>query len=183
MYTLQIKENRPQLEITLFRALLALAALASLVLKTNSNYLINVVAALLLFLLAVSIDFFLVKKGIKKYLLLLVASAIILVSTHSPIYALIFLLVGLFASNINHSSQVDISTELIQVKKGIFSKTYYWYQFSNVILKDELITLDFTNNRLIQLMIDGRVAQINEAEFNDFCSGILKSNQSLTDPS
>ncbi len=183
MYTLKIKENRPQLEITLFRALLALAALASLVLKTNSNYLINVVAALLLFLLAVSIDFFLVKKGIKKYLLLLVASAIILVSTHSPIYALIFLLVGLLASNINHSSQVDISTELIQVKKGIFSKTYYWYQFSNVILKDELITLDFTNNRLIQLMIDGRVAQINEVEFNDFCSGMLKSNQSLTDPS
>jgi hypothetical protein len=183
MYTLQIKENRPQLEITLFRALLALAALASLVLKTNSNYLINVVAALLLFLLAVSIDFFLVKKGIKKYLLLLVASAIILVSTHSPIYALIFLLVGLLASNFNHSSQVDISTELIQVKKGIFSKTYYWYQFSNVILKDELITLDFTNNRLIQLMIDGRVAQINEVEFNNFCSGMLKSNQSLTDPS
>ena len=72
MYTLQIKENRPQLEITLFRALLALAALASLVLKTNSNYLINVVAALLLFLLAVSIDFFLVKKGIKKLIPFLV---------------------------------------------------------------------------------------------------------------
>ena len=181
MYTLQIKENRPQLEITLFRALLALAALASLVLKTNSNYLINVVAALLLFLLAVSIDFFLVKKGIKKYLLLLVASTIILVSTHSPIYALIFLLVALLASNFNLSSQVDISSELIQVKKGIFSKTYQWNEFSNIILKDELITLDFTNNRLIQLMIDGRTAQIDEAEFNDFCSSILKSNQPSTD--
>ena len=183
MYTLQIKENRPQLEITLFRALLALAALASLVLKTNSNYLINVVAALLLFLLAVSIDFFLVKKGIKKYLLLLVVSAIILLSTHSPIYALIFFSVGLLASNFNQSSQVDISSELIQVKKGIFSKTYLWKEFSNVVLKDELITLDFTNNRLIQLMIDSRKAQINETAFNDFCSEILKSNQPSTDPS
>ena len=181
MYTLHIKENRPQLEITLFRALLAFAALTSLVLKTNSNYLINVVAALLLFCSAVFIEFLLVKLSIRKFVLLIVASIIILVATHSILYSLIFLIVGLLSSNFNQSSQIFISRDLIQLKKGFLKNTYHWNEFSNIILKDELITMDFINNRLIQLMIDEKATKINEAEFNQFCSGLLISNQLPTD--
>jgi hypothetical protein len=181
MYTLHIKENRPQLEITLFRALLAFAALTSLVLKTNSNYLINVVAALLLFCSAVFIEFLLVKLSMRKFVLLIVASIIILVATHYILYSLIFLIVGLLSSNFNQSSQIFISRDLIQLKKGFLKNTYHWNEFSNIILKDELITMDFINNRLIQLMIDEKATKIKEAEFNQFCSGLLISNQLSTD--
>ncbi len=181
MYTLQIKESRPQLEITLFRALLAFAALTTLVLKTNSNYFINLVAALLLFSSAVFIEFLLVKLSTRKLFLLMVASIIILVATHSIIYSIIFLLAGLLASNFNQSSQIYISKDLIELKKGFFNNTYHWNEFSNIILKDELITMDFINNRLIQLMVDEKSTKINESEFNEFCSVLLKSNQSPTD--
>jgi len=94
---------------------------------------------------------------------------------------LIFLIVGLLSSNFNQSSQIFISRDLIQLKKGVLNNTYHWNEFSNIILKDELITMDFINNRLIQLMIDEKVTKINETEFNQFCSDLLASNQSPTD--
>jgi len=181
MYTLHIKENRPQLEITLFRALLFFAGLTSLLLKTNSNYLINVVAAILLFSSAVLIEFLLLKLSIRKFVLLTAASIVFLLATHSFIYSLIFLIAVLLSSNFNQSSQIYISKDLIQLKKGLINNTYHWNEFSNIILKDELITMDFINNRLLQLMVDEKLSKINEAEFNEFCSGLLKSNQSSID--
>jgi len=181
MYTLHIKENRPQLEITLFRALLFFAGLTSLLLKTNSNYLINVVAAILLFSSAVLIEFLLLKLSIRKFVLLTAASIVFLLATHSFIYSLIFLIASLLSSNFNQSSQIYISKDLIQLKKGLINNTYHWNEFSNIILKDELITMDFINNRLLQLMVDEKLSKINEAEFNEFCSGLLKSNQSSID--
>jgi hypothetical protein len=181
MYTLHIKENRPQLEITLFRALLFFAGLTSLLLKTNSNYLINVVAAILLFSSAVLIEFLLLKLSIRKFVLLTAASIVFLLATHSFIYSLIFLIAVLLSSNFNQSSQIYISRDLIQLKKGLINNTYHWNEFSNIILKDELITMDFINNRLLQLMVDEKLSKINEAEFNEFCSGLLKSNQSSID--
>jgi hypothetical protein len=181
MYTLHIKENRPQLEITLFRALLFFAGLTSLLLKTNSNYLINVVAAILLFSSAVLIEFLLLKLSIRKFVLLTAASIVFLLATHSFIYSLIFLIAVLLSSNFNQSSQIYISRDLIQLKKGLINNTYHWNEFSNIILKDELITIDFINNRLLQLMVDEKLSKINEAEFNEFCSVLLKSNQSSID--
>lgn len=53
------------------------------------------------------------------------------------------------------------------VKKLHFpSKKYRWDQFSNVDLKDNLLTLDFKNNRLLQAVI--ATTHINEEAFNIF---------------
>jgi hypothetical protein len=145
------------------------------------NYLINVIAAVLLFSSAVLIEFLFVKLSIRKFVLLMVASIVVLVATHSFIYSLIFLIAVLLSSNFNQSSQIYISRDLIQLKKGLINNTYHWNEFSNIILKDELITMDFINNRLLQLMVDEKLSKINEAEFNEFCSGLLKSNQSSID--
>ena len=44
---------------------------------------------------------------------------------------------------------------------------YQWNQMSNVMLRDSIITLDFNNNKLIQLEIDNE-KNISEVEFNEF---------------
>ncbi len=44
---------------------------------------------------------------------------------------------------------------------------YQWNQMSNVMLRDSILTLDFNNNKLIQLEIDNE-KNINEIEFNEF---------------
>lgn len=44
---------------------------------------------------------------------------------------------------------------------------YQWSQLSNVLLKDNILTLDFNNNKLIQWEIENE-KNINEVEFNEF---------------
>lgn len=51
-------------------------------------------------------------------------------------------------------------------RTGFFSKTYEWSSLNNVILKDSILTLDFKNNRMIQV----ETTQLDEKEeyFNNF---------------
>jgi hypothetical protein len=53
-------------------------------------------------------------------------------------------------------------------------KTILWDDLNGVILKDDLLTIDFKNNKLIQQSIDENSRSINEAEFNEFCRQQLK---------
>ena len=56
------------------------------------------------------------------------------------------------------------------IKKMNFPKAEYpWSIFSNVILKDNILTLDFKNNKLIQAEIEDNLI-INEKEFNEFAT-------------
>lgn len=48
-------------------------------------------------------------------------------------------------------------------------KTFSWSELNNVILKDDLLTMDCKNNKVIQSEIVSSPHDINEAEFNDFC--------------
>jgi hypothetical protein len=53
-------------------------------------------------------------------------------------------------------------------------RKYDWQQLDNVVLKDNLLTLDFKNNKLLQLMIAAQAPETNEATFNDFCKKALQ---------
>lgn len=54
-----------------------------------------------------------------------------------------------------------------EIKKVPFPfKKYHWNEFSNVVLKDNILTLDFKNNKLLQAEI--ATANINEEAFNNF---------------
>jgi hypothetical protein len=52
------------------------------------------------------------------------------------------------------------------IKKMNFpQKTYAWEMLANVMLRDNILTIDTKNNTLIQLEID---SNINETQFNEF---------------
>ena len=136
------------------------------------------VSAVFLLLLALFIDLLLEKWAVKKIILLLVASIVLLVATNSFIIALSLFLFGMLSSYFNPSQRIHINQQLIELQNSIFVKSYYWSEFSNVILKDELLTLDFKNNRLIQLSIDVNSMPVNEIEFNEFCLILLETADS-----
>jgi hypothetical protein len=50
-------------------------------------------------------------------------------------------------------------------------KTIQWNELNNIIMKDGLLTLDFKNNKLIQVLVskDKNNKEIDERNFNDFC--------------
>ena len=62
-------------------------------------------------------------------------------------------------------SLVYFNSYLIELKPRPYKK-YKWDQFSNVILKDNVLTLDFKNNKLFQSEIEA--TNVNENAFNTF---------------
>jgi hypothetical protein len=52
-------------------------------------------------------------------------------------------------------------------------KEYPWSVLSNVVLKDNILTIDFKNNKLIQKEIESDASQNDEREFNEFCRNRL----------
>lgn len=55
---------------------------------------------------------------------------------------------------------------------------FYWKDVSNVVLKDNVLTIDLENNKLIQVVIEKESAgQIDEREFNEFCLQRLNSSR------
>ena len=49
-----------------------------------------------------------------------------------------------------------------------------------MILKDDLLTIDFKNNKIIQQLIEKTEHPVDEKEFNDFCSKQLQSAASAS---
>ncbi|CAN5811131.1 hypothetical protein BH11BAC4_BH11BAC4_15020 [soil metagenome] len=55
-------------------------------------------------------------------------------------------------------------------------KIFGWNAVSNVVLKDNVLTIDLKNNKLIQSVVEKESAeQVDENSFNEFCRERLKS--------
>jgi len=58
----------------------------------------------------------------------------------------------------------------------LIRRRYDWSAFSNIVLRDGLLTIDFKNNRLLQKEIlddDDDEDDADEKEFNDYCQARL----------
>lgn len=69
-------------------------------------------------------------------------------------------------------------TSLIKQKNFPWKK-YQWSELSNVILKDNMLTIDLKNNKIIQAEIMSN--DLNEKEFNAFAQSQLVHQQSAND--
>jgi uncharacterized protein YehS (DUF1456 family) len=59
-----------------------------------------------------------------------------------------------------------------------FPKKVQWAALNNILLKDNLLTVDFKNDKIVQQYIDETTIAVNEAEFNDFCRQQLSTTPS-----
>lgn len=64
---------------------------------------------------------------------------------------------------------VGISGSGVHIKRVFKTMLYPWDQLDNVILKDNILTIDFKSNRIIQADLAGENEAINETDFNRFC--------------
>jgi hypothetical protein len=49
-------------------------------------------------------------------------------------------------------------------------KVVAWHSLNNLVFKDDLLTIDFKNNKVFQQIIVQSETGVNEQEFNDFCT-------------
>lgn len=81
----------------------------------------------------------------------------------------VFIILALLEYQAKYSLEIGFSDQEIVIN-SLFKKRYQWNQFDNIILKDGLLTLDFTNNRILQREIeDDEDNEADEDEFNAYC--------------
>ncbi|MEO6732734.1 MAG: hypothetical protein ABIN01_16045 [Ferruginibacter sp.] len=173
MYTFIIKDNGPDVDILVTRSMLALSAIAALVYRSDDYYYLNVLSAVVLLLAAIFINVLVVKFRIKKFVLLSAAAVVLFIATHSIAFAVILLLYGYLVKFLYKKPLLEVADEGITIRKLFSAPAYQWNDFSNVVLKDNLLTLDFKNNKLIQVNIDEGRTAIDEEEFNYYCKTFM----------
>ncbi len=103
------------------------------------------------------------KKGIGFYLDEWVYFALMLLWIDSYFFAILNLV---FMLQYTAATQPIIYLFSEEIKQKNFPwKKYQWNDFSNIVLKDNILTLDFKNNKVIQAEIENRV---DERAFNSF---------------
>ncbi len=88
--------------------------------------------------------------------------------------ALAFIIFILFDHQSRQPLEIGISDERIVINT-FFRKKHSWNEFNNVILRDNLFTLDFKNNHILQREILSALSDVDEQEFNEFCSEQLQN--------
>lgn len=81
---------------------------------------------------------------------------------------LAYLILPLVEQVVNRPVSVLFGDNGISLKNGLYTRNYPWAAFSNIVLKDGLLTMDFNNNHLLQKETAGS-NQIPEEEFNRYC--------------
>jgi hypothetical protein len=87
----------------------------------------------------------------------------------------VFIILALLEYQAKYSIEIGFADNEI-VFNSLFKKRYNWSAFSNIVLKDGLLTLDFTNNRVLQREIeDDEEDDADEDEFNEYCRNQLNT--------
>jgi len=79
-----------------------------------------------------------------------------------------FALLGLFERQAKLPLEVGFTDTEIAINT-LIRRRYAWSDFNNIILKDDLLTLDFKSNRLLQRETIDEEGDAEEDEFNVYC--------------
>jgi hypothetical protein len=105
---------------------------------------------------------------------LLIAALVWMKMPYFQWLAFVFIMLALLEYQAKYSIEIGFSDKEVLIN-SLFKKRYQWKQFNNIVLKDGLLTLDFTNNRVLQREIeDDGESEADEDEFNLYCEQQLR---------
>ena len=89
----------------------------------------------------------------------------------------LFVFVYLLVTVVKYKKTIALfSADGVRIKKVFTTMLYPWKKIDNVILKDNLLTIDLVTNKLIQAEIIELTDPEDEKLFNGFCAEQLQSN-------
>jgi hypothetical protein len=145
-------------------------------LSFSEIYQTTAIASLLVILIFTLVRFLLYKKNLTKtwidqWMYILPALCWAFLQFFIPVF-ICLLMAFLFLSS-RKKLHFRVDENGIQ-KMNLPKQMYVWNLFSNVILKDNLLTLDFKNNHLIQVEVEP-VLQMEESNFNKMVTEKIQS--------
>jgi hypothetical protein len=104
-------------------------------------------------------------------------------STHLPFQAWLsipLVLLGLLERQAKMPLEIGFTNDVVVINT-LFRRYYRWTDFNNIILKDDILTLDFKSNRLLQRETADEEGDAGEDEFNDYCrEQLAKAHSALS---
>ena len=91
------------------------------------------------------------------------------------IIGILIIISGLIEKIILQKREFGFSKNIIQ-ENGLFGKKINWGDLNRVILKDDILTIDYKNNKLIQVYTDNEDDddyEVESDEFNAYCQNRL----------
>lgn len=108
--------------------------------------------------------------------------ALYFLSHMQPLIGILQMLIGIGVAYIgwvehNIFKPVFVSMDIsgITLPTTFSSRVVGWNQLNNVILRNDLLTVDFKNNKIMQLEVLDNVPDIKEDEINGFCRNRLNA--------
>jgi EamA domain-containing membrane protein RarD len=91
----------------------------------------------------------------------------------------IYLIGALFERQVKFPYEIAFDPAGIVI--NTFPKKHFpWIAIQNAIIKDDVITIDFKNNKLIQKDINEPVSESVTTEFNTFCAAQIEISKQIT---
>jgi len=78
------------------------------------------------------------------------------------------LLLALLEKQARFALEIGFTSDRI-VFNTLFKRRFRWTDFSNIMLKEGLLTLDFKNNKIFQKETIDEDGDADEDEFNEYC--------------
>lgn len=98
-----------------------------------------------------------------------------LVAVSHVILAGVILLFWIYIKKREYGEQIAVSEKHIILPGLSGDRIIEWAELINLVKKHDLLTLDFKNNKLLQVLLIGG-DEIDETEFNKFCHEQLQKN-------
>jgi hypothetical protein len=93
-------------------------------------------------------------------------------------FAVVYLIAAVLEKPAKVLPEVAFDSKEI-VFNTIPAKKINWIDVNNVVLKDNILTIDLKNNQLIQKNVDAEVSAKEEEDFNAFCTAQILASKSL----
>jgi hypothetical protein len=170
-----LKDNNQKAFNSFFGFLLFLHVIAASVVVINAadklQKIIAIIVMSVYFILTAA--FFLLKNKFKLSIYQLVVFGLMItfwLTQAALLPAIICIAAIVFAYKIVQTKSTAVfSAKNITVKKSLFKKVHPWAAVEHVVLKDNLLSVNFKDNHLMQVEIAGESRATNENTFNQFC--------------
>lgn len=178
MYSITIKNGKHASynKIGLFFLLVHLLYFGYYFLKVNSGVnFVAIVGGIAISFLGLATNFNSVSRNrmpAMPFWLLLAALALMWAWLEMYLMSVVILGLGVLDFIARKKPQFIFTDDIIE-KKAFPASTIRWEELDNVILKDNILTIDFKNDRLIQEEIDIDSYDIDEEAFNSYCAAQL----------
>lgn len=108
---------------------------------------------------------------------LLIAALVWMKMPYFQWLSFVFIILALLEYQAKYAVEIGFSDQEVVINT-LIKKRFSWNQFSNIILKDGLLTMDFHSNKLLQREVEeDEEDDADEEEFNHYCKSRLQLQQ------